>query len=386
MLAGRLPATVGRRSWVDRVRAWRDRLLMSSRFQNQAAAFPLTRPIARRRARRLFDLCAGFVYSQVLLACVRLSVLERLAEGPATAEQLAHDLGLSLHAVERLLPAAASLGLVARRGPDRYALGELGASALGNPGVLAMISHHDMLYRDLADPVALLCGQPSSTDLGSFWAYTRTGQPAALSDNQVADYTELMAASQAFIAGEVLDCYEIGGHRILLDVGGGDGSFLVTAAQRAPRTELWLFDLPAVAARAERRLSAANLQDRSRVFAGDLHRDALPQGADVVTLLRVVHDHDEHAALAILRNVRAALPVGGVLLLAEPMAGTPGAQPVGDAYFAFYLLAMGQGRARTAEELERLLLRAGFTRIRRRRTKLPMLVSVLEAIVPQNRM
>ena len=40
----------------------------------------------------------------------------------------------------------------------------------------------------------------------------------------------------------------------------------------------------------------------------------------------------------------AALPPGGTLLLAEPMAGTPGAEPVGDAYFGFYLLAMGSGR------------------------------------------
>ena len=45
--------------------------------------FPLTRPIARRRARELFDLCAGFVYSQVLLACVRLRLFEILAEGAA---------------------------------------------------------------------------------------------------------------------------------------------------------------------------------------------------------------------------------------------------------------------------------------------------------------
>ena len=60
----------------------RDRLLASRRFQRWAAAFPLTRPIARRRARALFDLCAGFVYSQVLFACVRLKLFDALAAGP----------------------------------------------------------------------------------------------------------------------------------------------------------------------------------------------------------------------------------------------------------------------------------------------------------------
>ena len=60
----------------------------SPRFQRWAAAFPLTRPIAQRRARALFDLCAGFVYAQVLLACVQLRLFEILAEGPQTVGSL----------------------------------------------------------------------------------------------------------------------------------------------------------------------------------------------------------------------------------------------------------------------------------------------------------
>jgi demethylspheroidene O-methyltransferase len=47
-------------------------------------------------------------------------------------------------------------------------------------------------------------------------------------------------------------------------------------------------------------------------------------------------------------------------LLAEPMMGTPGAAPVGDAYFGFYLLAMGRGRPRTPADLRKMLLSAGF--------------------------
>ena len=57
--------------WADRFYAWRNGLIRSPRFQRWAASFPLTRPVARRKANALFDLVAGFVYSQVLLACVR---------------------------------------------------------------------------------------------------------------------------------------------------------------------------------------------------------------------------------------------------------------------------------------------------------------------------
>ena len=46
--------------------AWRDRLLGSPRFQRAAARFPLTRPLARRRARTLFDISAGFVSPPII--------------------------------------------------------------------------------------------------------------------------------------------------------------------------------------------------------------------------------------------------------------------------------------------------------------------------------
>jgi demethylspheroidene O-methyltransferase len=66
------------------------------------------------------------------------------------------------------------------------------------------------------------------------------------------------------------------------------------------------------------------------------------------------------------------------VLLAEPMAGTPAAGGV-EAYFNFYLLAMGSGRPRRAEELTALLHTAGFTGVRLLPTRRPMLVRVLTA-------
>ena len=64
-LATAVPASSdGGAPWWQQWRVWRDRLLGDARFQRAAAAFPLTRPLARRRARDLFDLMAGFVYSR----------------------------------------------------------------------------------------------------------------------------------------------------------------------------------------------------------------------------------------------------------------------------------------------------------------------------------
>ena len=367
------------RPWLERGLGWRDRLLRSPRFQRWAAGFPLTRPIARRRTRALFDLCAGFVYSQVLLACVQLRLFEILAEGPQSLETLSRRLCLAPEAAERLMRAATALGLAARRGRGRYGLGPHGAALAGNPGIAAMIEHHRLFYADLADPVALLRGEAGDTELSRYWPYAGAKPSEALSSEGVAPYTALMAASQPMIAAEVLAAYPLERHSCLLDVGGGDGSFLRAVHARAPDLRLMLFDLPPVAAQARARFAALGLSETVTVEGGNFLADPLPRGADIVSLVRVIHDHDDAAALAILNAVHRALPKDGRLLLAEPMSDTPGAEPMGDAYFAFYLLAMGRGRPRTPEALCRLLGDAGFGKIERLRTHNPLLTGALLA-------
>lgn len=369
----------GRPGLRERWRDWRNRLLARGDFQRWAAGFALTRPVAERRARALFDLVAGFVYSQVLFACVRLGLLEMLDAGPLDLPTLARRLALPEDGALRLLRAAATLDLVEPRPGGRYGLGAQGAALLGNPGISAMVEHHAMLYRDLEDPLALLRGEVAATELSRFWSYAGAEGSSGFSGEQVAAYSELMSASQSLVAGDILDAYPMKGHRRLLDIGGGEGRFLRSAGERWPGLRLMLFDLPPVAERARARLTEAGLGERAATFGGDLFRDPLPAGADLISLVRVIHDHDDAAAAAILRAAHAALAPEGTLLLAEPMSATPGAEPVGDAYFGFYLLAMGSGRPRTPEELFGMLADAGFRQIRLRRTRRPMLTRLITA-------
>ena len=358
----------------DRWFAWRNRVLANPGFQRWAATFPLTRSIAQRRAAALFDLCAGFVYSQVLLACVRLRLFDALKNGPISAETLP----LPPDAASRLLEAAAALRLLERRGKNSFGPGVLGAALTGNPGIMAMIEHNSLFYADLGDPVALLRGDRRDTGLGRLWPYAKGPRPAGLHEADVAAYTTLMSGSQPIVAEDILAACRLDRYRCLLDVGGGEGTFLIQAAATAPDLRLMLFDLPAVANRAHSRFADAGLTDRARTFGGDFRTDALPSGADIVSLVRVIHDHDDGQALAIMSAAWQALPPNGTLLLAEPMAGTPKAGGV-EAYFALYLLAMGSGRPRRPAELTSMLHSAGFTRVRLLATRRPMLVRVLLA-------
>lgn len=373
--------------WSDTPLAWRDRLLASPRFRRWAQSFPLTRWVARRRAAAVFDLVAGFVYSQVLLVCVQLRLFDLLlAEGPQTAQALAVRCKVPLASTERLLRAAVALQLLERRAHGRFGLGALGAPLAGDAGLAAMIEHHTALYRDLAQPLPLLRGEtagaPKGEGLSRYWPYAGTDLPDALQPGQLLAYSELMAASQPLVADQVLQAYPLQDHRRLLDVGGGTGAFACRVACAAPHLSVQVFDLPGVAALARQRFDQAGLSARCSAEGGDFFEDPLPPGADLVTLLRVVHDHDDARVLRLLRAVRLALVPGGTLLLAEPFAETPGAERMGDAYFGMYLLAMGRGEPRSEARLRALLLAAGFEQVQRLPTALPLQASALLAKTP----
>jgi demethylspheroidene O-methyltransferase len=369
------PARRGR-SLRDLWRRFRTNRLKDQSFQRWAALFPLTRPIALGRARALFDVTAGFVYSQVLFACVKLDLFRALSDGPLETPALAERIGLSEESTERLARAAATLRLTERYDRGGWGLGDLGAAMLGAPGVAEMVEHHAALYDDLADPVALLKSRGGR--IGEFWAYSRNPAAGEMTPEKVADYSALMAASQATFAADVIAAYPFASRKRLVDIGGGEGQFVRALAPSAPDLKFCVFDLPGVAELARRRFADSGLADRAEAVGGDFFADPIPQG-DVYTMIRVCFDHDDAPVRALLTRVREALPEGAELVVAETMAGTPGAEPVGDAYFGFYLLAMGSGRPRTAEELMRLMRESGFQHIREAKTARPMLVRALVA-------
>jgi demethylspheroidene O-methyltransferase len=326
----------------------------------------------------LFDLCAGFVYSQVLVASVRLRLFSQLQDGPLPLSTLAARASIPTEAMHTLLEAATSLRLLERRGDARYGLGPLGAAMLGNPGIAAMVEHHAALYADLADPVALLRGDRSDRKLSRYWPYAGEAAPSELTRELVSPYTALMSASQPMVAEMVLGAYSFARHRCLLDVGGGDGSFLIAAGRQAPTLELKLFDLPGVADIAREKLAAERLDGRTSVASGNFLKDPLPKGADVISLIRVVHDHDDDAVLNLFARAREALPRDGVLVIGEPMSDTSRADSV-SAYFNLYLLAMGSGRPRSFAALRKLLNQSGFADAQPLTTRIPMIASVVIA-------
>lgn len=359
-------AVGGLRQWRLRLLLWRNRWLADPRVIGWATRNPLTRWKARRHSRALFDLMAGFVYSQVTVALVESGMLDLLATDARLPGDLARLTGLAEERTRTLLLAAASLGLTTKVG-DHWTLGERGAALAGTPGLSLMIRHHRLFYADLADPLALLDGH-GPTRLSRLWDY---GDQSSSED--AATYSALMSATQPLVAAQALAAYPFRRHRRLLDIGGGHGTFLAEVGRACPKLKLGIVDRPEV-------LAAAGLPPDIARHPGSFLTDALPRGYDLHTLVRVLHDHDDAAAMTILRASRAALPEAGRLLVVEPMARL-GRAPEGHAYFGLYLLAMRSGRPREASEISAMMREAGFENVRSLRTPLPLVANCVEAIV-----
>lgn len=353
----------------DQWRGFRNGLLASPRFQKFAVDFPLFRPVSRARSRQLFDLLAGFTYTQVLSCTVTLGLIEMLAGQPLPTPAIAARIGWPEDRAERLLKAAISLKILERTSTGAVTLGIHGAALAGNPWIARFITHHSLLYADLADPVGVLSGTKTETHLKDFWSYA--------DQRNAADYTALMAASQEAVAAEILASYDFGRHRHLIDIGGSNGTFLKAAAARHPQLRLALFDLPKVA-----EIARANLGNRFEIHGGSFLDDDLPKGPDVATLIRIAHDHDDAAVATLLAAVARMLPPGGTLILAEPLSGLAATAPVADAYFGLYFAAMGQGRTRNPDEIRRMAVDAGFATCEVVTTRNPVVSGLLRMTMP----
>lgn len=357
--------------WRCRWRLFRNRLLADQKFQRWATKVPIFRNIASQKATELHHLTAGFVYTQTLTAAIQSNLLTVLQGRVETTDSVADLCGLTRPAALTLLNACRPLKLVDEVSRGYWMVGELGAAVLGNPAVADMVRHHAVLYRDLADPLALLKHR-EKTGLRDYWSYVPGGRTP---DQGHREYSQLMSSSLGLIADHILDSYPLRDYQNLIDVAGGTGNFARAVRKRWPDIRVTVLDLPEVVSEARTQYPDSQI----RFTPVDMFRSPLPQGVELFSLVRVLHDHDDQPVLDLLTRLHQALKPGGHLLIAEPMADTAGAESIGGTYFSFYLWAMGSGRPRSADELSTLCQAAGFNRVREFKTPIPALTRVLVA-------
>lgn len=299
----------------------------------------------------------GSWVTQGLWAAAELGLADRLAGGPATADELAAETGAHPGALYRLLRALAGVGVFARDEQGRFALTPLG----------------NLLRADVPGSqraFATMMGAEFHAAWGELLHSVRTGQPGFEKRFGVHFfeymrnhpdrhhlYDTAMEAVHGSETGPVLDACDFSAFRTIVDVGGGNGSALSDMLARHPAVQGVLFDLPAVANRARAALADSPAKGRLRVEGGDFFK-SVPVGADAYVLRHILHDWEDPEAIAILRTCRRAMNPAGRVLVVE-MVIQPGNEP-GFGKWLDLMMLLVAGRERTSEEYGALFAEAGL--------------------------
>ena len=116
-----------------------------------------------------------------------------------------------------------------------------------------------------------------------------------------------------------LDRLDLAQSSRVLDVGGNSGEFARQICERNPAIEATVFDLPVVCTLGRRHVQASPQAARIAFCEGDLRRDPLPAGHDVVSFKSVLHDWPQDDAAAFIGKAADALDPGGRMVIFERM-------------------------------------------------------------------
>jgi hypothetical protein len=287
----------------------------------------------------------GYQVTQALHVAAVLGIADMLVAEERTSDELAEATDTDAASLYRLLRALARAGVFEERGDRRFALTKLG-SELRDESVRARL---------------LFVGRPHHWQTwGSLLHSVRTGENAfeKIHGRTVWDYrAEHTEESQVFDAwmvaqtratnDAILDGYDFGRFRRVVDVGGGQGAFLAAILTADADLHGTLFDQPHVVA-------GAPEIDRCEIVAGSFFEE-VPTGGDAYVLKSVVHDWRSPQATAILRTISRALEADARVLLIERDLADPAA-----AWVDLQMLVMAGGQERTEDEYAELFRSAGL--------------------------
>jgi 3-hydroxy-5-methyl-1-naphthoate 3-O-methyltransferase len=314
----------------------------------------------------LMDLVTGFWSFKTFAAAVELDLFTRLAGGRTlTVAGAEPELGLPERPADLLLTACASLGLLERSG-DGYRNSELAEQFLvrGKPYYFGgQVSYCDqrtyLPWHRIGE--ALRTDRPLTWDPDTQESMFATADPQLL-----ATFWEAMYSTSIFTARALAGAVDLGGHRRLLDVGGGSGAYCVELCRSHPDLTATVLDLPHVCRIAAGKADLAGLSDRIGTTPGDFLKDEnLPAGYDVLLFSMILHDWDEATNRELLAKAYAALPSGGLVIVSELLLDADRAGPAPAALMGMNMLVETVGgRNYSDAEYTDWLGGAGFTDIR----------------------
>lgn len=307
-------------------------------------------------AQELTELSWQYRSTRVLLAAYQLGIFEALRQ-PRTAAEVASEQATDAVMTEKLLIATCALGLVKRDG-DRFRLTPLARDTLLPESaryIGGVLDHGEYLWWTWSG---------LTEDLrGGKWTAERHVQMARLAKTSpyVIDFDEhfilAMHGKAANGGAQFLATHvDLSERKLLLDVGGGPGTYSIALCQRFPRLKAVVWDIPPTLKISRKVIKHYGLTDRISVQVGDWDNDEFGLGYDTLLLSNVIHGPESGAKMKLAKAFRSLEP-GGLLIVNDWLLNNDKTGPLPAALFN---LTNG---AYSEEEMLAIVRDAGFTKV-----------------------
>jgi hypothetical protein len=308
---------------------------------------------------RMMDFYYGFWVARALTTAAKLGIADVLASGPKTVEQLATATKAHAPSLYRLLRALASVGVFRERAPGEFESTPLGDTLRSNvPGsmrytfITGIGEEHYDAWAGITHSVRT--GETAFDHILQMpiWKFYQEHEENGRSFNQ------FMTDLTSVVDPAVLEAYDFGQFKHVIDVGGGHGRLLAEILRKHPALRGTVFDQPDVVQGARTAMARANLGSRCDCVGGDFF-ESVPAGGDGYMMKFIIHDWDDQRSIRILKNIRKVIAPKGKLLLVECTLSEANDQPFGK-FMDLNMLVMTGGRERTGKEYTDLLRAGGF--------------------------
>ena len=315
----------------------------------------------------IFEVFRGNYGTELLTAAVaHFEVFRHLADDPLTPGELRRAIGLAERPTTVLLTALRAFGLVGTEPDGRVTLTELAREHL-TPGALFDVSGYLGLAADspgVREMVERLrTNRPANSapaESGAKFIY-KEGIESAMEDADTARALTLSLAGRARnVAPRLAEVYRLDDSRVLLDVGGGTGIYSIAWLLQHPELRAIVWDRPEVLKVAAELAAYHGVDDRLTTVAGDMFKDPVPEGADVILFSNVLHDWDVADCWSLVARTAAALRPGGRLLIHDVFLNDALDGPIPHACYSAALFTLTEGRLYSASEYRAWLNAAGL--------------------------
>jgi hypothetical protein len=294
----------------------------------------------------IWDALRGGLTARALALVAEHGVAQALLDGPHSVDELAAGSGADPDVLHRLLRALASDGIF-EEVESRVFVNTEASAQLTEDGWDAFAHLFGGVWLRAVTELDA-SGEASFPGLfgADFWSWLRVHP-----EERAAFDRSMSQGRQSRL--ERVEGIDWRGDETVVDVGGGNGSFLLALLERHPEMHGIVFDLP------ETVRDEADFGDRCTFVEGSFF-ESVPAG-DAHLLGTILHDWNDESAARILRTVRAA--AGERLVLIESII-EPGNEPDGAKWLDLLMLTLFAGRERTEEQWRALLAASGWEAVR----------------------